>query len=358
MKWIWLIGLCLPIIVTQGQSNIRDLKSDWQYFDGKSYQPVTGSTPSTIHFELVPAKHQDDTLVIRSFDPVSVYIDHKIIATDTRVELTIEKISRLGSGKPVLVSIFQRNPENNGLQTYLKMKPEPVDKALLKRPAQFFIDFSVIAMLLITSLFITIIRLHPKLANDYYAISRIFAMRDKEDTQLLMRIGNSTNVLIYVLTALLLAYFFIVIIYKAPEEIALAAVYKLDSFWGMMWRWALLTLLILGIFLVKIIIVYAMSLVFGFRQSAGVQYFNWIRIQLVSLTGIALILFTYTVILGNSQTMFSFLYQLIGWLMGFWIILFFIKMTFRNEHSAFHLFSYICATEVIPFMILVHVCYF
>jgi hypothetical protein len=48
---------------------------------------------------------------------------------------------------------------------------------------------------------------------------------------------------------------------------------------------------------------------------------------------------------------------MLGWILVTWVILFFLKLTNRMHYGPFHLFSYICATEIIPVVLLIKVLY-
>jgi hypothetical protein len=51
------------------------------------------------------------------------------------------------------------------------------------------------------------------------------------------------------------------------------------------------------------------------------------------------------------------LLQIISWILIGWMFLIILKLSKRMNHSKFHLFSYICATELIPLLITIKVLY-
>jgi hypothetical protein len=115
-------------------------------------------------------------------------------------------------------------------------------------------------------------------------------------------------------------------------------------------------LILLFIFL-KTVVVYISSSLFDIRESAGYHYFNFIRLLLVVATTLTLILAGYYILNGVEKGVYSFLFETLGWVIGIWTIILFFKLSYRVRFSPIHLFSYICATEILPFLIIVKILY-
>jgi len=105
----------------------------------------------------------------------------------------------------------------------------------------------------------------------------------------------------------------------------------------------------------KVAVVYVLSNLFGMTGIAGVHFFNWIRFTLIIFSALLVILFVYYISRGiNPSVYVIFQYVLLTSLAG-WIVILFLKLNNRAEHAMFHLFSYICATELIPLLITIKV---
>ena len=91
------------------------------------------------------------------------------------------------------------------------------------------------------------------------------------------------------------------------------------------------------------------------RGMARFHFFNWIRLLLVVFGTATIILFMYFISRGDSSDFFVILLFLVIAALIAWIVVAFFKLSGRSEHSMFHLFSYICATEIIPLLITVKV---
>ena len=86
------------------------------------------------------------------------------------------------------------------------------------------------------------------------------------------------------------------------------------------------------------------------------------RISPASRTALAVVgpnatifLFIYFTVRGDSEDFFEVFLSFVIMASIAWIGVAFFKLSGRSEHSLFHLFSYICATEIIPLLITVKV---
>jgi Domain of unknown function (DUF4271) len=97
-------------------------------------------------------------------------------------------------------------------------------------------------------------------------------------------------------------------------------------------------------------------LLFGWRDVTGVQFFNFIRVLILSLSLIAIVsLFCFS--FGIGVNYFTLLKAgCVLMVMGVGLLYF--KLQVRTTFRSFHLFSYLCATEIFPLMILVKVLLF
>lgn len=123
----------------------------------------------------------------------------------------------------------------------------------------------------------------------------------------------------------------------------------------MWWQWLKLSAIIFFMFLFKIVIIYSLTRLFGMRGMARFHFFNWIRLLLVVFGAATIILFIYFISRGDSADFFVIFLSLVVIALIGWIVVAFFKLSGRSGHSLFHLFSYLCATEIIPLLITVKV---
>jgi hypothetical protein len=223
------------------------------------------------------------------------------------------------------------------------------------RPCSYLRDFSVISGFVIILFFLALLRLHPKLAADYFTLSRIVASREAEDGQSSARLTSSSNVQFYILCSLLMGFYLLIILYNLPAEYALPIQFHASGFWMIWLQWLKLSAYVFIALMAKLLIIFSLSRLFGFRGMARFHFFNWIRLMLAIFGAATIVLFTYFISRGDSADTFVMFLSVVVLALIVWIAVAYFKLGGRSGHSMFHLFSYLCATEIIPLLITVKV---
>jgi hypothetical protein len=335
-----------------GTISQKDLRGEWKIFKNDAYQPHDGSSTSAIYFEINTDQFYKDKLVVESRRPFSLFLDRQLIAQRTRIAWSLDSLSKI-TGKSVLSFAVHQSPISPDLTTVLQSSASVAseDDSLLQRPSYSFRDFAITGILVLLVLMIAIVQMNPKLASDYFSVTKIFSLRDSDEGQVYSRITSSTNILFYVLCSLILGFYLVVIFHFVPQRFPLASAFYSDEFLGALYQWLQLSAIILGVFFLKIALIYALTFLFGTPEVVGFHFFNWVRVLLVTFGLLTGILAFYFIVHGQRATFFSFLFFLIPWISGGFIVLILMKLSVRARQSLFHIFSYICATELIPFLI-------
>lgn len=364
MKKILLL-LVLPVLVltsVEGQQfrAVIDHRSEWLAFENGNFIPFDSRTSDTdvVYFN-IDAKRADATVLnVFSVRPVNLFVNNKLAASASKLILNIDSLSRVYASTNLLVGVYQDDLSEGEIKTLSGNISNPTfDDALAKRSPTAYRDFVIVGLLLLIILAVSILRLNPKLAADYFSIPGIFSMRETDEGQVYTRIGNSTNILFYAFCSMLLSYYLIVIFHFVSSEYASAVPFAASDFSGFVFSWSKLTGILLVVFFLRIVVVYGVSYLFGISEVAGIHFFNWVRFLLVIVGLLAISLFLYVVWHGQNISVHTTLLQLLGWSLGAWMILVFFKLVGKVNGSMFHLFSYICATELIPFLFLIRVLY-
>jgi hypothetical protein len=349
------IGLCGPKAFTVKEN----LQSDWKIFLDERYQPYNDQAEAkTIYFFLDASKFSGDYLRIVAVNDFALFVNGKLAGISGR-DFNIDSLSREFGTNDLLIGIHQKNMSSERLSTTIET-PMALGHITLtpeNKPTSFFRDFVVIASLLLLMMLVIVMRLNPKLATDYFSVSRIFSLREGDDSQIYMRIASSTNILFYVFCSLILSFYLTIVFQFISPVYAVSTYVKTQGFAGAFFQWIFISLLILGVFFVKIILVYITSALFGSRDIARIHFFNWVRLLLIMFGSLSIVLFFYFILHGQSSSFHNLLLKLIAWCLAGWTILIFLKLRGRSGYSMFHLFSYICATEIIPLLIIITVLY-
>ena len=359
MRILLLLTLLAAVpLFSFSQSNTVDLQPSWLvYHEGNYTSHNLEEVANSVYFPLETGKHASSHLKIESSRPFFLFLNGKLSGEyNGQTNFALDSIfSRMGSSE-VMACIYQNNINPRELKTIV-VKRNSVKAEVLPelRPASFFKDYVIVSGLIIIIFFLIISQINPKLASDYFSLGKIISPREADDAQSNARLTSSNNFQFYVGCSLLIAFYLMIILNNLPPEYALPLKFRATSFWMLMWQWLKLSTMILLTFLIKIVIVFMLTRLFNMRGLARVHFFNWIRLLLIVFGVATIILFSYYILRGQSEAFFvTFLSLVIATLIG-WIFIVFMKLNGKTEHSMFHLFSYICATELIPLLITIKV---
>lgn len=337
----------------------KDLLPEWTVFDQGKYIPFSPTlSENTIYLRLNTREYRGDVISIQSTKEFDLLINGLVFGSGKSFKLPLDSLSRKYASSVILLAIHQKDLSAERIKTTLLTRKTPgLYDTLVKRDSHAFRDFAILAAFVLVAMLIMMVRLNPKLAADYLSIPRMFSLREGEDSQLYSRIANSTNILFYVYCSLLISYYLIVIFHFVTGVYPLASYFEAETFGGTVWQWLKLSMIVLSLLFCKIILVFGLSFLFGVREVQGIHFFNWIRMLVVFFGILSAVLFVYFLWHGHSVETHVLFLRLLGWICAAWMVLIFFKLSGRVNASLFHLFSYICATELIPFLIIIKVLY-
>jgi hypothetical protein len=354
--------LCLYTMTTNGQEKYtvkHDLHNDWLVYKADKYLPIseqTNSNVNAVYFSIDLSQFGTDILRIKALKPFYFFTNGRLIAKFNPGSklLSIDSLSRF-YGEILNISLYQDEINADNLKTEIISTDTKAGSLSSLKPDGFFKDFVVVAGLSIIVFFVWMIRVHPKLAADYFSVARVLSLREVDDNQSHARLAISSNVLFYIFCSLLLSFYLIIVFYHLPSDYSLPLAFARISFWGVLLQWLKLGTIILFLLFLKMIVVYALSELFGMKGIAGIHFFNWVRLLLIIAGALSLIVFIYLITRGYNTHVYAIMLSMIVVSLGAWVIIVFLKLNNRVEHSMFHLFSYICATEVIPLLVTIKV---
>lgn len=364
-SFIALFFLCstASLSVAQDHSLVKDLAAEWLVFQNGQYVPYHSREVQVrnIYFPIEANKYPDSFLQVSSPEPLTLFINGQLVAKTARLLiLSIDSLAKTFHSTILQINIYQEDLHPGGLRTSIQMKGEPSSDYDEHLSMQFssFRDFAIVGMLILMIMLIIIIQINPKLTSDYFSITKIFSMREGEDGQSSSRITSSINILFYAYCSLMLGYFLMIIFHYAPSYYTSALSFQANTFWVAIVQWLELSLIVLTLCFVKIAIVYSLSFVFGMPEVGGIHFFNWVRLLLGVFGILTVVLFLYFISHGQQEIFYVTILRIMSWVLAGWMILIIFKLYRQAGHSMFHLFSYICATELIPFLITIKVLYY
>lgn len=348
-------------VFAQAKYVLRDLRDEWMSFNDGRYEPV-GAVPfkglNTVYLHFDPFRDAGSFLEIVSAKPYYLFVNGKVCGEyEGRSLFKVDSLLRTVNNRAGWIAIHQDRINERDLSTQLRGKARPLAKDAHNavRPYSHFRDFVVLAGLMIILLFLVVVRANPKLASDYFSLRSIFSSRDVDDSQASARLTSGSNVQFYILSSVLIGFYLLIVMQHLPPQYALPAQFESSTFWDIWWQWLKLSVIVFNALVLKIMIIFVLTRLFGMRGVARVHFFNWIRILLLLMGVATVVLFIFFIGRGDNTSYYEmFLATLVAVLIG-WIIAAFFKLGGRSGHSMFHLFSYLCATEIIPLLITVKV---
>ena len=357
-----LLFLSISIFAQEKFTVLKDLRGEWMTYEEGSYQlleevPFTGL--STVYFQIDPRMSKGSLLRIESDRQYFIFLNGKVLDERSGVALLdIDSLLKKGVGHINRIAIHQNRISERDLVTEIVTRRPNVaqnDTETAVRPYSYFRDFVVVAGFVVILLFLVAWKVNPKLASDYFSVIRMLSHRDVDDGQVSTRLTGGSNVQFYILCSLVIGFYLIIVLYHLPSEYALPARFHATGFWMIWLQWLKLSAIIFFALLLKVLLIFSLTRLFGMSGMARFHFFNWIRLLLVVIGASTVFLFAYFITHGDSEKLYVvFLYTLVAALAG-WIVLAIFKFSDRSGHSMFHLFSYLCATEIIPLLITVKV---
>lgn len=339
----------------------KDFQAEWKVYNEGEYVPFSTykGGVKTIYFPVEVYSFKGDYLSIKSNRNFSLFINGQILKSHQQhIRIPVDTLRKYFFGETLQIAVHQNRINEASLTTTIDTETKAVTIAgegVISKPDSFFRDFVIVAVLILLIIAAIMVRLNPKLTVDFFSVNRIFSTRETLDGQTESRLTGSTNVLFYGYVSLIIGWYMMIIFYHAPLQYSVASYFQPASFPGAIVHWVKLSLTIFGFFFAKILIVYLWSRLFAFKEVAGMQFFNWIRLLLNVFGVLGTILFVYFVSRGASPVVHSTLYFLVICALLAWVIIIFFKLFRRTEYSMFHIFSYICATEIIPVLVTIKV---
>lgn len=336
----------------------KDLQEEWRvHSEGEFQLFVKGASPSVIYFVVDPLYYRGDHLLIQSHHPVSILINGKLI--DTNISTSLLSLDSLGARYGKLNFAIYQQAFSDDLITRIVTKTNgnlQSQDDFESKPTTHFRDFVVVIFMLLVVFFLVLFRLNPKLTIDYFSVRRTLMLRESDDQQAYSRI-ISISILFYFLVSLCVGLFLMIVVRFAPNDYYISIAIHYSDFVSIILYWLKVSLIVFGVILVKSLFVHGLAYLFGFSEVSSFHFFNFTRILLILFFLVTTAAVMYFLAMGYSPSFYMTLFQAIRYVMFFWIVLMFLKLGNRLEFARFHLFSYLCATEILPLLVIAKVLY-
>lgn len=326
---------------------------NWVVQEESQFIPYQGQATNTVYFWILANQNKGNTLTIAARHPFSVFVDSKLIwQGDKPAQFSIDSLARKYSPK-LFVGVHSNAGFENmttHIQTYKPMDDTP-EKSL--RKGNYFLDFALLASLALAISFTIFLRTNLVLTKDYFSINRWLGSQDRTEAGFGLRIASSVNILYYFFGSCLLALILLAAFHLMGSSTFLASIFQINSTSQGFLKWALLSVSIFALLAVKLLWIAIFATLFGFKDTVRFQFFNFVRVIFISVAILVVIGFLFVLFNVRSELFYYYqMYLLAGIFIAGTLVVYF-KLMARLPYHFFHLFSYLCASEIIPLIVLV-----
>ena len=221
------------------------------------------------------------------------------------------------------------------------------------QPIQFANDFSNFFYLCATIIFLVFVILKTQfveIADQYLLFQRTFKVKTIDELIYKIPYLGIPNILFIGFISLMLGFISLTFMYFYPEEILFLDINPgVSSFWILIFNWLEISIMILALIVLKYFLTIAMSSLFSLNI-AKIHFASSLRLLLAfSLMLMLLTLLDYFLI-GMIPLPIYLIIFLLG-IITIQVILF-LKLSLVTTHTLLYIIVYLCATELIPIVLL------
>lgn len=341
-----------------------DYSDHWVIYDESngSFAPVIGDIAKdrTIHFFLNLIADAGKKFEICSNAEISILIDGNIIENEILDGCflwemdSLHQTYRKGS---IQISIYKVDREAN-LKTsilYPALGFEPEENPIKGRLTPIQSNYILFALIIIGIAALLIRESNHRFFEEFSSVSKIFALRVRS-SQIYLSKPLAKEVFLMIFLQSLGVSFLIISLSQVLPDVGIFSIDSSMTFWGLVGQWILVTFALVTIFYLQFIVLYVANLFFKNSRILHIQFYDNLRIVHFYLIALfAIVILFYAI---SSSIFLWFISQL--WIIT--IVMFilkgliiYLKMLNETSHRKLHIFSYFCATEILPVALVVKI---
>ncbi|WP_370687635.1 DUF4271 domain-containing protein [Fulvivirga ligni] len=226
---------------------------------------------------------------------------------------------------------------------------------LIKQRRQSNFNNVIFVSILILAIFLAVLySFYVNTFIEFFKLRRAIGVREIDENLLKNRPLNGVNLLFYLFLSLLigLTVFFCANLSQIFQDIGM---FRADTFIEGLLNWIKISLLIFLWLTIKYLLIGNLTGLFKLGSFLNSHFINYVRISMVIFSvGLVFLVFSYYGFGIVSANYYIILFNIMLILMGIKIIILFFKLLNTGAYRTLHLFSYLCGTEVIPYILLLY----
>lgn len=330
-----------------------------------SFEPLLpNNNTQAVYLQINLKEFSGRYLAIKCKPKTSLFLDNVYWGELSAKEniLSIDSLVNVWPSSAVTIALFNASFINKDLEISIVKKISSEESitgpATYKRYHNDKRDFFILVSLVLLVFFAGLLRSNPRFTLDYINVRRVLSFKDREENILNTRLTSTTNLIYYGFCSLLISAILIFLSTDFGGRYFWTEYLQFDSLWTGFLIWIFAGILVFVLITFKLVFLLAFISLFDLRNFLPTHHFNFLRLSII-VSGLIVVVMLATVTAGGEPSAISnYLWTFLYISFGFWVLMIFIKLIARAEYRLFHLFSYICATELIPFLIISKVMYF
>jgi len=222
---------------------------------------------------------------------------------------------------------------------------------ITERGKNVFTDFFVLAGFFVLAFISVLLNRFPKDSADFSAIVNSLSFKNREETLITTRPLSRNNLLFVALNSLIISFVLISFQILTPANFQLT--FSNGSSAMIYWDWFKISLIVFALIILKYVLISAFNRLYGLGEFRYIQFYNSLRFSLaVSLLAFTSLAVVFLSIRLPNLVIYNIMINMIVIMLLIRLGIMFFKLMNYSNHRIFHLFSYLCATELIPFLVL------
>lgn len=364
-KRLWPLIFCISFLhpIAQGRQTgeLGSIKEELWYFDPESgsFQPsFKVAVPDQALLGFYADLDTDNPEVVLICVPrgTSVWANNQLIISETFEDCITADLSEwrkdLGVDSVFFVlhhtaGVLASAKINHALKADTSVKDEVILNPLPRAKSsidQFVLVFIIIFLALLGFFRLQFVRMFRSFTN----VNRVLSFGVRDETISGFRLLSGQSVTIHLLVSVMIGFFFALYAQSYQTGVATST-----TMVAKLYEWLLYSGAILLFFLIKRLITQLFGSVFQLKGAIYLQVFEFLRsIFLFFSAGLLLYVLAFYLWPPASIWIIDHLFGISAWFVSLSIVLVFYKLAFETRYQKLHLFSYLCATEILPAVLL------
>jgi hypothetical protein len=350
-----LFGCSFLIAHAQVGDTVVSWQPQWQVLRGDRLEPSAKWARETTGYFAAP-KSTGTYVLFSSRGPFSLWVNRSFLADYSgRTALSLDSLRDV-YGADLWIGVRTRHGLGD-VRVALQLPTGNIQRPFLQHlPARDIRNFIIVIACVLFGYGIIVWRISPRLFSEYFNAARIVSTRERDET-LLLRITSSQNILYYFFLGAWLAFLIVLLVASDPG----AAIHMLaptEHFAQLMLNWVALVLLIVTLLFAKYALQLIFSGIYAVLEHAADQFFTFVRLCFLVALVVSIWLFGAYLFGITIDGPYA---KAIGVLLIFSLIsipFMQIRLMKGSAFRMFHIFSYLCLTEVIPLIVTFRILYY